>query len=465
MTDVTNVAGGGIIKYPLAERRLWSAGESSRAPSTSPAWAAHAFIAPDESYIVFDSDNRPGGQGGEGDLYVVFRNPDGSWSDAFNLGDTINTPGTNFCPMVSPDGKYLFYAASRDIYWVSAEVIHRLRPAVAKKADADKEPRQRRPGETCVLRTDRRPGRGLFRPRAGSTRPSRPSSTPRPGSRRRCTPSSAVSSLYHARPSNSTRSWTTGSWDSPRGCSSRPRASCTSRSFRPSATANSLPPTKSSSMTARRRTPRRNTTSSFPTATTPGKEYPLFIVLHGNNINTAVIKPKWKLDKLAGRFILAFLQSSQVSGSESFIWDDLPAGRRDIAACYAWLQAKYKIDRTRVLIGGFSGGAAMAIDAVLRQVIPAAGFIALCPGGVLPGRADMEIFKEAAGKNIRGSDHRRRKGRPGRGKGTGRPVRRGRAAHRFDRRPRPGAHLPRRPARTPGQRRRSHSKTMSSQMK
>jgi predicted esterase len=115
-----------------------------------------------------------------------------------------------------------------------------------------------------------------------------------------------------------------------------------------------------------------------------------------------VIKPKWKLDNSAGRFILAFLQSSQVTGSESFIWDDLPTGRRDIAEYFAWLRGKYKIDETRVLIGGFSGGATMAIDAALRQVIPAGGFIALCPGGVLPGRADMEIFREAAGKNIMG---------------------------------------------------------------
>lgn len=36
--------------------------------------------------------------------------------------------GTNFCPSISPDGKYLFYASYRDIYWVSTEVIHRLKP-------------------------------------------------------------------------------------------------------------------------------------------------------------------------------------------------------------------------------------------------------------------------------------------------------------------------------------------------
>ena len=106
--------------------------------------------------------------------------------------------------------------------------------------------------------------------------------------------------------------------------------------------------------------------------------------------------------RLARKCILAFLQSSQVSGSESFVWDDLAAGRRDVADCHAWMKSKYKIDEAQVVIGGFSGGAAMAMDAALRQVIPAAGFIALCPGGVLPGRADMDVFRQAAGKGLAG---------------------------------------------------------------
>jgi len=94
----------------------------------SPVVADHACIAPDESYVLFDSSLRPGGQGGEGDLYVCFKKPDGSWGEALNLGDAINTPATDFCPMATPDGKYIFYSSSRDICWVSAEVIERLRP-------------------------------------------------------------------------------------------------------------------------------------------------------------------------------------------------------------------------------------------------------------------------------------------------------------------------------------------------
>lgn len=43
-----------------------------------------------------------------------------------NLGDAINTPGTTFCPSVSP-GEYTFYPAHPDIYRVSAAILEPLR--------------------------------------------------------------------------------------------------------------------------------------------------------------------------------------------------------------------------------------------------------------------------------------------------------------------------------------------------
>jgi hypothetical protein len=87
---------------------------------------AHPAIAPDERYIVFDSE-RPGGLGEE-DLYVCFRQHDGSWGEAVNLGETVNSPGSESIPHLSPDGKFLFYSARRDIYWVSTRLIDKLHP-------------------------------------------------------------------------------------------------------------------------------------------------------------------------------------------------------------------------------------------------------------------------------------------------------------------------------------------------
>lgn len=88
-------------------------------------YEADVFVAPDESYLIFAA-NRPGGLG-SGDLYVSFRKADGSWTPSKSLGNSVNTETDDFCPYVSPDGKFLFYASRGDIYWVSMEVVNRLR--------------------------------------------------------------------------------------------------------------------------------------------------------------------------------------------------------------------------------------------------------------------------------------------------------------------------------------------------
>lgn len=84
-------------------------------------YEADVFVAPDESYIVFAA-NRQGGLG-SGDLYVSFRAKEGSWTPAKSLGNTINTETDDFCPYVTPDGKYLLYASRGDVYWVEMGVV------------------------------------------------------------------------------------------------------------------------------------------------------------------------------------------------------------------------------------------------------------------------------------------------------------------------------------------------------
>ncbi|MFC1724440.1 MBL fold metallo-hydrolase [candidate division KSB1 bacterium] len=109
-----------FIKGKYVEFELLGGGVNTPAPG------GHPCIAPDESFIIFDS-RRPGGQG-VGDFYVCFRKEDGTWSKAINLGDRINTPGGNMCASLSPDGKYIFYHTRKDIYWVDAKIIENLKP-------------------------------------------------------------------------------------------------------------------------------------------------------------------------------------------------------------------------------------------------------------------------------------------------------------------------------------------------
>jgi hypothetical protein len=93
--------------------------------------AAHPFVAPDEDYLIFNGRDRSDGFGGW-DLYISFRRKDGSWTEARNMGNHINSNSNELCANVSPDGKYVFFASNRqddvlNIFWVDAIVIDHFR--------------------------------------------------------------------------------------------------------------------------------------------------------------------------------------------------------------------------------------------------------------------------------------------------------------------------------------------------
>ena len=58
----------------------------------------NAFIAPDESYIIFSSDRKQQ-RGDYADLFISF-NTDQQWSEAINLGEAVNTSQLDYCPFV-----------------------------------------------------------------------------------------------------------------------------------------------------------------------------------------------------------------------------------------------------------------------------------------------------------------------------------------------------------------------------
>jgi hypothetical protein len=91
------------------------------------------YVSPDESTLIFSSSDRPDGYG-SGDLYVCFRQSDGSWSEAMNMGPVINSSSIEYCPKISPDGRYLFFTSGRsgdgDVYWMESGVIDDIRAEV-----------------------------------------------------------------------------------------------------------------------------------------------------------------------------------------------------------------------------------------------------------------------------------------------------------------------------------------------
>lgn len=70
-----------------------------------------AFVAPDESYIIFAGFER-GQNLGKSDLFISFNNA-GKWSVPVWLGEEINSVGYDGSPFVTRDGKYLIFTSSR----------------------------------------------------------------------------------------------------------------------------------------------------------------------------------------------------------------------------------------------------------------------------------------------------------------------------------------------------------------
>ena len=106
------------------------------APANSTASDGDTFASPDERYLIITTTRDDGF--GKADLHVSFRTADGKWGTPINLGPTINTADTEFCPMVTPDGRYLFFSrrfggdswattTDADVFWVDMAVVERLR--------------------------------------------------------------------------------------------------------------------------------------------------------------------------------------------------------------------------------------------------------------------------------------------------------------------------------------------------
>ncbi|NQT25603.1 hypothetical protein HQ585_09630 [candidate division KSB1 bacterium] len=90
----------------------------------------HPCVSPDESYLIFDSDNRERINNCE--LFISFKKSDASWTNPINMEKYIKQAGATMVK-VTLDGKLIFYHDNSGIsWWVSSEIINDLKPEMHK---------------------------------------------------------------------------------------------------------------------------------------------------------------------------------------------------------------------------------------------------------------------------------------------------------------------------------------------
>jgi tricorn protease-like protein len=71
----------------------------------------NSYVAPDESFLVFSGYNRKDGLG-SGDLYIS-RNENGTWMQAENLGEVVNSKHMDYCPFIDINSGTLYFTSTR----------------------------------------------------------------------------------------------------------------------------------------------------------------------------------------------------------------------------------------------------------------------------------------------------------------------------------------------------------------
>ena len=134
---------GGLFYFNISKRKTYYApnknGKFPEVHELEIEFGVHAFISPSQDFLVSNTRNREDAQRNDSDIYVCFKKKNGTWSKPINLGNEVNSNFGETSPSITPDGKYLFFSRYNEegglpnFYWVSTEVIHKLKTAYFKK--------------------------------------------------------------------------------------------------------------------------------------------------------------------------------------------------------------------------------------------------------------------------------------------------------------------------------------------
>ncbi len=87
----------------------WSIPQNMGKPINTAYRETQPSITPDGRTLYFSSD-RPGGKGNH-DIWVSYKDSADHWTVPENLGDSINSPGTEMSPFIHPDNQSLYFSS------------------------------------------------------------------------------------------------------------------------------------------------------------------------------------------------------------------------------------------------------------------------------------------------------------------------------------------------------------------
>ena len=108
-----DIAGAGVGGFDIYKSVYtptgWSEQENLGDSINTDFWESSPAISPDKRALYFSS-TRPGGYGGA-DLYVSYLKPNGRWTEATNMGPSVNTAGDELAPFIHADNQTLYFTS------------------------------------------------------------------------------------------------------------------------------------------------------------------------------------------------------------------------------------------------------------------------------------------------------------------------------------------------------------------
>lgn len=112
-SDGTKSLGKDDIFFSKWENNKYSEPTTLGLNINSAGYEFNAFVSPDEEFLIFTGYNRTEGFG-SGDLYISYKDKNGNWEKAKNMGSEVNSPLMDYCPFYDTKTETLYFTSKRN---------------------------------------------------------------------------------------------------------------------------------------------------------------------------------------------------------------------------------------------------------------------------------------------------------------------------------------------------------------